>query len=109
MTTESNETAAGWAYFARPGFTDPTYAFPSNSLTPPSGLGPYLLFGLLGPGVNLSSLAVTPSSVTSVTSGSSTVVQGVVTIPSMAPPSGDRKSTRLNSSHRIASRMPSSA
>lgn len=90
-----NESGAGWAYIARPGFIDPTYTLPSNSLTPPNGLGPYLLFGLLGPGVSLSNLTVSPGTVTS---GSSTVVTGTVTIPSLAPPNGFEVSLASNNS-----------
>jgi hypothetical protein len=91
----SNETATGWAYLARPGFIDPQYALPPNSITPPSGLAPFLLFATLGPGANLSNLTISPGTVTSGTSGA---VSGTVTISAIAPTGGMEVSLGSNNS-----------
>jgi hypothetical protein len=91
----SNETSAGWLYAARPGYIDPTYTLPPNSITPPNGLAPYLLFAVLGPGANLSSISLTPGVVTS---GSGVSVTGIVSISSISPTGGLEVSLGSNNS-----------
>jgi hypothetical protein len=91
----NNETATGWVYVARPGYTDPGYSLPANSLTPPNGLAPFLLFATLGPGADLATISVDP---TTVTSGNTTAVSGTVTLQSIAPTGGMEVSLASNNS-----------
>ncbi len=91
----NNETATGWAYLARPGYVDPQYTLPPNSITPPSGLAPFLLFAVLGPGADLSNLTIAPGTVTS---GAATTVSGTVSISAVAPTGGMEVSLASNNS-----------
>jgi hypothetical protein len=90
----SNETATGWAYLARPGFTDSQYTLPPNSITPPNGLAPFLLFATLGPGADLASLTISPTTVT----GTGGTASGTVSISAVAPTGGMEVSLASNNS-----------
>jgi hypothetical protein len=79
--------SAGWAYFARPGFTDPNYSVPSDSYLGLNGLGPFLLLATQGSGMQYTLNLDAPSMVYGM---GSTTLGGNVSLNFSAPDSGVR-------------------